>query len=39
MFEEFDKLIEKFDEATDEFLEKLKERKDDDDWGDRDKKV
>ena len=28
MFEEFDKLIEKFDEATDEFVEKLKERKD-----------
>ena len=28
MFEEFDKLIEKVDKATDEFLEKLKEKKD-----------
>ena len=29
MFEEFDKLIEKFDEAADEFLEKLKDGEDD----------
>ena len=28
MFEEFDKLIDKFDEAAEEFLEKLKEKED-----------